>query len=97
MFGLGRKLLKILFGYVWISSLMLNPRFESLCLLISSYIGHEGVLIVEEYEKISLYPMLIKCHNHFNRVLITKIGWANQIVEKNCNLDIFEQIANTKN
>jgi len=80
-----------------ISSLMLDPRFESLCLLILFYIDHEGVLIVKEYEKISLYPMLIKCHNHFNHVLISKIAWSNQIVEENCNLAIFEQIANTKN
>jgi hypothetical protein len=80
------------------SSLMLNPRFENLCLLLSAYyIGHEGMFIVKEYDKRSLYPMLIKCHNHFNHVLITKVGWANQIVEENCNLHIFEQIANTKN
>jgi hypothetical protein len=30
-------------------------------------------------------------------MLITKAHWANQIVEENYNLDIFEQIANTKN
>jgi hypothetical protein len=74
------------------SSLMLNPGFESLCLLILSCIGHESVLIVKEYDKRSLYPMFIKCHNHFNHVLITKVGWANQIVEENYNLDIFQQI-----
>jgi len=71
------------------SSLMLSPRFENLCLLLWFYIGHEGVFIVKEYDKRSLYPMLMKCHNHFNHVLITKVGWASQIVEKNCNLNIF--------
>jgi hypothetical protein len=39
-------------------SLMLDPRFERLCLLVLSYIGHEGVLIIEEYTKDPYIPCL---------------------------------------
>jgi hypothetical protein len=41
-------------------SLMLDPRFKTFC-LVSSFIGHEqGKAIVEEYDKQSLFPMLLK-------------------------------------
>jgi len=43
-------------------SLMLNPKFKSLHLILF-YITYEGVAIVEEYNKGSLYPTLIKYHN----------------------------------
>jgi hypothetical protein len=38
-------------------SLTLRPRSKSLLL-----IQEHGVTIVEEYEKQSLFPMLLKCH-----------------------------------
>jgi hypothetical protein len=39
--------------------LMLNPRFKSLT-LIYCFIGHEHrVIIVENYDKKSLFPMLL--------------------------------------
>jgi hypothetical protein len=74
---------------------MIDPRFKSFSLLILCYISHEDVAIVEEYDKISLYPMLLKCHNHLYHVLIYKVDCAYSMVEKYCNLDTFEQIANT--
>jgi hypothetical protein len=47
-------------------SLMLDPRFKSLC-LIFSFIGYgEGVNIVEEYDIQSLYRMLLKCYHHLH-------------------------------
>jgi hypothetical protein len=59
--------------------LMLDPRFKSLC-IVSSFVGREqGVVIVEEYNKKSLYLMLVKCHEHLhvlvklNNNLLTKI------------------------
>jgi hypothetical protein len=43
-------------------SLTLRPRLQNL-LLVSSIIGQEhGVSIVEGYEKQSMFPMLLKCH-----------------------------------
>jgi len=53
------------------------------------------VAIVEEYDKISLYPMLLKCHNHLYHVSIYEVDYAYSTVEEDCNLNTFEQIANT--
>jgi hypothetical protein len=56
---------------------MLELRFKSLH-LISFYIVHEeSVVIVEEYDNILLYPMLIKPYNHLHLVLEFEIGRAN--------------------
>jgi hypothetical protein len=45
--------------------LMLDPRFKSLH-IISSFVEREqGVALVEEYDRKPLYPMLVKCHEHF--------------------------------
>jgi len=45
--------------------LMLDPRFKSLRIL-SSFVGREqGVVLVEEYDRKSLYPIFVKCHEHF--------------------------------
>jgi hypothetical protein len=45
---------------------MLDPRFKSLHIL-SSFVGRvQGVVLVEEYDRKSLYPMLVKCHKHLH-------------------------------
>jgi hypothetical protein len=45
-------------------SLMLDPRLKSLR-IISSFVGREqGVVFIEKYDRKSLYPMLVKCHEH---------------------------------
>jgi ATP-dependent protease Clp ATPase subunit len=47
-------------------SLMLDPRFKSFC-IVPSFVGREqGVALVEEYDSKSLYPMLVKCHEHLH-------------------------------
>jgi hypothetical protein len=47
-------------------SLMLDPRFKHLH-IVSSFVGKEqGVLLVEKYDKMSLYLMLVKCHEHLH-------------------------------
>jgi hypothetical protein len=47
-------------------SLILDLRFKSLG-IISSFVGKEqGVVLVEEYDRKSLYPMLVKCHEHLH-------------------------------
>jgi hypothetical protein len=57
---------------------MLYLRFKNLR-LISSYIDHESVVIVEEYDKKSLYLMLIKCMTVYimcqNVNLVVQIQW----------------------
>jgi hypothetical protein len=65
--------------------LMLDLRFESTHLVLFYIIYEEVVVIVKEYDKRSLYPMLIKCYNHLHHVLESKVG-----CEENCNLSIFE-------
>jgi hypothetical protein len=64
-------------------SLMLDPKFKSLC-IGSSFVGKEqGVALVEKYDKKSLYPMFVKCHEHLH--LFVRF-------DKNCaNQDIFEE------
>jgi hypothetical protein len=45
---------------------MLNLIFSNLC-IVSSFVGREqGLAFVEEYDRKSLYPMLIKCHEHLH-------------------------------
>ncbi len=76
-------------------SLMLDPRFKSLC-LVFSFIGREqGVAIVEEYDNKSLYTMLLKCHHHLHPLVESENVFVNIGVDEDCGLDIFEQIANT--
>jgi hypothetical protein len=45
---------------------MLDLRYESLQ-IVSSFVGREqGVALVEEYDRKSLYLMLVKCHEHLH-------------------------------
>ncbi len=43
--------------------LMLDPRFKTLWLVSSFISGGQGVSIVEDYDKQSLFPILLKCHH----------------------------------
>jgi hypothetical protein len=46
--------------------LTLNPRSKSFN-IISLFVGSEqGVALVEEHDRKSLYPMLVKCHEHLH-------------------------------
>jgi hypothetical protein len=62
-------------------SLMLDIRFKSLH-IVSSFVGREqGVVLVEKYDRKTLYPMLVKCHEHLHPLVR---------LNKNCvNQDIF--------
>jgi len=63
---------------------------------VSSFIGREqGVAIVEEYDSKSLCPMLLKCHHHLHPLAEYESVFINIGVDEDCNLDLFEQIANT--
>ncbi len=68
---------------------MVDFRFKSLK-FVSFVIGQEhGVFIVEEYDKQSLFPMLLKCYNIL--YLMAKFGLVTnmQIYAKN-SFDTFE-------
>jgi hypothetical protein len=72
-------------------SLMLDPKYKSLH-IVSSFVGREqGVALVEEYDKKSLYPMLVKCHEHLHPLVKLERNSTDQdIFNQNCWLDIFE-------
>jgi hypothetical protein len=39
--------------------------------------------------------MLMKCYHHFHLVVESKVCCANQTINENCSLDIFQQIGNS--
>ncbi len=52
--------------------LMLDPKYKNLC-MISSFVGKEqGVIPIEKYDTKSLYPMLVKCHEHLHPLVESK-------------------------
>ncbi len=70
---------------------MLDLRFKNLCLL-SSFVGwKEGVSIVDEYDRRTLYPMLLKCYHHLHTIT-EYVGCVDQTSDEDSNLDIFQQI-----
>jgi len=76
-------------------SLMLDPRFKTLRIM-SSFIGCEQVkAIVEEYDKKSLFLMLLKCYYHLHLLVEFARDVVDQRVKEDMNLDIFEMEANT--
>ncbi len=69
--------------------LTLDHNFKSLC-LISSFVGQEeGVNIVDEYDKRTLYPMLLKCHHHLHP-MIESIGFVDETSLEDFCLDVFQ-------
>jgi hypothetical protein len=65
---------------------MFHPRFNSLC-LVFSFIGCDG----EQYDRMPLYLMLMKCYYHLHSslnliimVLWPKSGWWQQFGYINC-------------
>jgi len=53
-------------------SLMLDPSYKSLHIIFSIVGREQGVVLVEEYDRESLYPMLVKCHEHLHPLV--KLG-----------------------
>ncbi len=75
-------------------SLMLDPRFKSFRIISSFVKKEQGVALVKEYDRKSLYPMLVKCHEHLHPMVRLDTNCIDQdIFEHDCNLAIFEQIA----
>jgi hypothetical protein len=51
-------------------SLMVDPRFKSFHLIFSFFGREEGVSIVDEYDRRTLYPMLLKCFHHLQTMIV---------------------------
>jgi len=73
---------------------MLNPKFKSLH-LVCSFVGREeGVSVVDEYDRRTLYPMRLKYYHHLHPM--TKfVACVDQIGDVDSSLDIFQQITST--
>jgi len=77
-------------------SLILNPRYKSFH-IVFSFVGREqGVALVEEYDRKSSHPMLVKCHEHLHPLKRLETNSVDQdIFYQTCNLDIFVQTTST--
>jgi hypothetical protein len=73
--------------------LMLNPRFKSLH-FVSFFIGCEEVNIVKEYDRLSLYPMLLKCYYYLHPMAKSEVECANHTKDAKFDLDILKQTPN---
>jgi hypothetical protein len=62
------------------TSLMLDPRFKNLHIISSFVEWDQNVSFVEEYDKKSLYPMLVKCHEHLHLLIRLDRNYVNQNV-----------------
>ncbi len=74
---------------------MFDSRFKNLHLIYIFSGYEEGVIIVEEYDIWSLYPMLLKCYHYLHSIVKSKVRSIDQITNANSNLDIFEQTFST--
>jgi hypothetical protein len=63
-------------------TLLLDPRFKSLC-LVSSFIDHDQVItIVEQHDTMSLYPMVMKCYYNLHPLTIVSIKLTKELVKR---------------
>ncbi len=49
---------------------------------------------MDEYDKRTLYPKLLKCYHHLHP-MIKSIGYVNQTCDENFSLDIFQHTTST--
>jgi len=77
-------------------SLMLDPKYNSFC-IISSFIRKEqGVDLVEEYDRKYLYHMLVKCDEYLHPLMRLETNSNNRnFFYQDCSLDIFERTTST--
>jgi hypothetical protein len=79
-----------------IISLMLDLKYKNLC-MVSSFVGREqGIVLIEKYDRKSLYPILVKCHEHLHPLVRSERNFVDHdIFCHDCNLDTFEQTTST--
>jgi len=70
--------------------LMFDLKFERFH-LISSFISRDkGVIIVEENDRRPLYPnMFLKCHHNLHPMTKSEVGYVDQTIDEDYNLQIF--------
>ncbi len=71
-------------------SLMLDYRFKSFHIVFSFIRREQGVAIIEEYDRKSLYPMLLECYHHLHPLIESKSVLVNISVDEDCSLDAIE-------
>jgi len=57
-------------------SLMLDTRYKSLHIVFSFVKWEQGVALVEEYDRKSLYPMLVKFHEHLHPLVRLEMNFV---------------------
>jgi hypothetical protein len=71
-------------------SFMLDPRYKSLYIISSFLKREQGVAFIEEYDRKSLYPMLVKCLEDLHPLVRSKTNFADQnIFDQDCNFNIY--------
>jgi hypothetical protein len=69
---------------------MLDLKLKNLC-LVSSFVGHkEGVSIADEYDRRTMYLMLLNCH-HYLHPMTKFVGCVDKIGDEDYSLYIFQQ------
>jgi hypothetical protein len=53
---------------------MLDLTFKNLHLVSSFIKGEQDMITIEEYDRNSLYPMLLKCHHHLHLSIKSRNG-----------------------
>jgi len=70
-------------------SLMLDPRYRNLHILFS-FVGREQHVLIKEFDRKFLYPVVVKCHEHLHLLVKSKRNFVDQnIFDEDCSLDIF--------
>jgi hypothetical protein len=73
--------------------ILLDPRFKSFH-LVSSFIGcDQGITIIEQYDTMSLYLMLMKCYYYLHPSIKFDNDFVNKKMYDDSPFDIFQMIA----
>jgi hypothetical protein len=64
--------------------------------ILFSFVGREQRVLVKEFDRKFLYPVVVKCHEHLHLLVKSKRNFVDQnIFDEDCSLDIFEQTTST--
>jgi len=75
---------------------MLKSNVSKNICLVSSFIDYEdGISIVNEYDKKSLYSMLVKCYYHLHLLVDNRSAFVEELFIENCSLNIFDMNVST--
>jgi len=74
---------------------MLDPKLKTFRLVFSLIDRDQGKVIVEEYDKKPLFPMVFKYYYHLHPLVESKKDVVEQRVQEDRTLDIFEMTTST--